>query len=303
MGSSISHRIIRRLFRVRPSWALWDHWALVRGGVRAQALPDDPVLASGRLDRRAGMAPSYLLVAGQRNIDLHVASMTVHSEGATHHGAYVALVTLPEAVAARFPASSFVRRAGTGLLGVEHAVGDRLDLESIRMYEDARLHVSGGSELDWRAFMDPALVDLLAEGIHGEWVQRGRRLLLHSPAPMDSVRRPEPARLDALAVAAVAIERRFAKVAGDGFAVPAVASSLRSARRSEARGRHLSRERARDLSMNIEEQFAELGRYTSAEEVELVRRRIDAGQFRVDHLDDLIHHRRAAFWGAIDDAA
>jgi hypothetical protein len=66
---------------------------------------------------------------------------------------------------------------------------------------------------------------------------------------------------------------------------------------------HLARERARDLSMSIEAQSAELARYTSTDEVAHVRAELELDELRADWLHDLRHHRREAFWCAFDDAA
>jgi hypothetical protein len=63
-------------------------------------------------------------------------------------------------------------------------------------------------------------------------------------------------------------------------------------------GSALGRARRRDLALGPEELFAELARYTSATEVASVRAAVDAGRFPLSSLDDLVHHRRAAFWAA-----
>ena len=299
-GDEVSRRLTASAFRVRPYWLRWEGWARARGGRRTAELPPSQLLDDDHVELPSGGVPSYRLLVGRRHVPMHVASLSVRDDMATHHGAYVAHVQLPDEVADRFPASSLVRRRSLGLADKAPWAGHLLELESIRLVDDARLLVTGGDELDWRALMDPALIDLLAEGIHVEWVQRGTSLLLHSPATMTAVRQPEAARLDALAVAAAAIERRMATIAGDGRAVePAVPPYDQRVHRAMSK-RHLHRARQADLAMTIDEQFEELAKYTSADEVERVRAAIDAGTFRVDHLDDLIHHRRASMWGEID---
>lgn len=302
VGSSASRVATAALFRVSPAWTRWNQWARARGWVRAEGPPVDPLLDERRVVMSRDATPSYRTVVGARSVPVHAASVELCGDAATHHGAYVMQVALPPEVAARFPGSSLVRRSGLGLLDSDDRGGRRLELESIRLNDDAVLRTDGGDALDWRALLDAALVDLLADGIHVEWVQRGATLLLHSPAPVGSFHVPEPARMDALAVAAVAIEHRMATIAGDGRPVAPARADWLAERAGARRQRHLRSSRRRDLAMSIEEQFAELERYTTAEEVLRVRAAIDAGRFRVDQLDDLIHHRRAAFWGASDAA-
>ena len=72
-------------------------------------------------------------------------------------------------------------------------------------------------------------------------------------------------------------------------------------RRAATASRHVARERARDLQMAPQELLAELARYVDADELALVQARLDSGQLPLEWLDDLVHHRRAAFWS--DDAA
>jgi hypothetical protein len=293
-----SGAVTRWLFRVKPIRPLWDRWARARGGIAADSLPEHPTIAEDRIDRSGGSMPTYYLQVGPRRVRVHLAAVAVGSELATHHGAYVALVQLPAAVAQRFPGSSFVHRSGRALTDSTARRGRPLALESTALHDGAQLVVVGGDELDWRRLMDPALMDLVTAGIHVEWIQQGDVLLLHTPAPMQSIAQPEAHRLDALCVAAAAIERRFATIAGDGRALPVAVPEREHVQVAAMGSRHLKRERARDLAMSIEEQLLELGRYTTPEEVARVRAGLDSGQFRADWLDDLLHHRRAAFWGA-----
>ncbi len=146
-------------------------------------------------------------------------------------------------------------------------------------------------------------MDLVTAGIHVEWIQHGDALLLHTPAPMQSIAQPEAHRLDALCVAAAAIERRFATIAGHGRALPVAVPEREYVQIAAMGSRHLKRERARDLAMSIEEQLEELGRYTTPDEVAHVRAKLELGELRADWLHDLRHHRREAFWCAFDDAA
>jgi hypothetical protein len=64
---------------------------------------------------------------------------------------------------------------------------------------------------------------------------------------------------------------------------------------AEARATLIDEERRRDLRRSPDELFAQLERYASADEVARVRRLVREGRFRVDHLDDLVHHRRVAW--------
>jgi len=90
----------------------------------------------------------------------------------------------------------------------------------------------------------------------------------------------------------------------DGFCPPAFATSEIGTYRptgstsdttfTAPNGSILDRERARDLARTPEQLFTQLAMYTTADEVRRVRGLIDSGQFPLDHLDDLVHHRRAA---------
>ena len=132
---------------------------------------------------------------------------------------------------------------------------------------------------------------LLADGIDVEWYQQGEALVLLLPTRTD-VREVDPVRMDTLVVAAVALERRVATIAGNGRALPPATAATHGSGRSGTRDRaraHLARERSNDLALDPESLFAELARFTSAAEVAAVRARVDAGQFPLEWLDDLVH--------------
>ncbi len=132
-----SGEVTRRLFRVRPIRPLWDRWARARGGTAAESLPEHPMIADDRIDRSGGPMPTYHLHVGPRRVRVHLAAVAVGSELASHHGAYVALVQLPAAVAPRFPGSSFVHRSGRALTDSTERRGRPLALESTALHDGA----------------------------------------------------------------------------------------------------------------------------------------------------------------------
>lgn len=228
-------------------------------------------------------------------------------------GPFVA-VPLPDDVAALLPSSRFVRRsrrADERVLLRRLRGGRGMRLESIRLDEAGDLQVSGGDELTWRMAFDPPAVAALSWDLDVEWTHEAGWLVvrIHGRAkeivdPLVDVRL-----LDTLCAGAVLLERRFRAAASSTLGrriPPAPVPPLLAASYSRARAHkaavHLRRERRRDLALSIDEQLVELGRFTSVGEVERVRAALDDGSFRVDHLDDLIHHRRARFWGAEDAA-
>lgn len=237
--------------------------------------------------------------------------VVVHSTGP-----FVA-VPLPADVAALLPSSRFVRRtrrADERALLRRLRGGRAMRLESIHLEEAGDLQVSGGDELTWHMAFDPPTVAALAWDLDVEWTHAAGWLVvrIHGRAKEIVDPRVDVRLLDTLCAGAVLLERRFRAAASStlgrriapaslpaSFAGPAGAPSGARVRDAAA---HLRRERQRDLALSIEEQLVELGRFTSDEEVERVRAALADGSFRVDHLDDLVHHRRARFWG-VGDAA
>lgn len=228
-------------------------------------------------------------------------------------GPFVA-VPLPDDVAALLPSSRFVRRtrrADERVLLRRLRGGRGMRLESIRLDEAGDLQVCGGDELTWRMAFDPPAVAALSWDLDVEWTHEAGWLVVRIHGRAKEIVDPhvDVRLLDTLCVGAVLLEQRFRAAASStlGRRIPpapvpaslAASYSRARARRAEA---HLRRERRRDLAMSIDEQLVELGRFTSAAEVERVRAALDDGSFRAEHLDDLIHHRRARFWG-VEDAA
>jgi hypothetical protein len=269
------------------AWREWARWRGIR------------VVEEGRFSR------TYEAAVGPRKVRVQIEVRTEQTPSvdsdSEQRWTYRCRVALPHGTAAALPASSLTRR-GTGVaLDGQVRDGRRLRFESSQLDRDARCTVAGGDDLDWYRLLDPALLDLLAQLPGIGWVQQGSDLLVGTEVRRRDLERPAEALLDSMCVLVVALEQRVARIVGGGR--PAAVASAGLAGAQSGSDRYLRQMRARDLAMTIEEQFAELARYTSAEEVERVRAAIDAGTFRVDQLDDLIHHRRARMWQADDRAA
>ncbi|MCW2922786.1 MAG: hypothetical protein JWM98_190 [Thermoleophilia bacterium] len=286
---AVASRIFGRLLRS----GRWRAWARQRGAILDE-LPQVELPRGWTFGRHA--AAWHVTLGDRRRINVHL--VAAPDVGRNGRRLYAVVLQLPPGAGEVFPASSFQRRHRETRVDELLASGTLLELESERLVREGELLVRGGDAVDWRQLFDPALVDLLASGIDVEWVQEGEVLVLTLPVRERALSTPDAARLDTLAVAAVAFERRIASILGDGRAVePAVVPRPGSSTRAAREQRYLTRERARDLALDPEALFLELSRYTTATEVAQVRARVDAGEFPLEYLDDLVHHRRAAFWG------
>ncbi|MCW2927681.1 MAG: hypothetical protein JWM86_1649 [Thermoleophilia bacterium] len=284
-----------------------DAWAARRGLIASSARPTDlPGYLQGAMSHEQRSPMAWHAVVGQRRLPVRLAAIRFGgSEDEPVRAAYVAEVRLPPGTAARFPASRLERRARVTPIDWSPAAGQALRLESGRLARECSLVVRDGLELDWRQLFDPALVSLLDEAIDVEWCQVGEELLLLHPVRMSDLGQVDPEVIDTICVAAVAIERRIATMLGAGRAVPPASprpdspALLAPGNRSR---RYVANARARDLLLGPEQLLGELARYTTAAEVTRVRAAIEAGSFPLSSLDDLVHHRRAAFWGTRDAA-
>lgn len=306
----------------------WDDWARDRGlertSVEAIARFDVPMLSCTRVGRQTGirgwrnrlpglpftrcMATRHVFVGdlgepGERVVAGAMRWVRTPSDdewARTIRGCFAA-VELPEEVEEAFPASRLVRlvrslRSPAGEAELSWSARD-LSFESTDLHETARIEVTGGDDIGWRRLFDTTLVAALAHDLDVEFQQRGRWLVVVAPARDWWRPSARSARMDTLCAAARMLERRFTQEAITmSIANRHKAAADRATRHATRVDRHVSRERARDLEMGPEQLFAELARFTSAEEVESVRAKVDSGEFPLDWLDDLVHHRRAAFW-------
>jgi hypothetical protein len=213
-------------------------------------------------------------------------------------------VRLPDG-ASEFAGSSFIARSRY-YGSMRDTGGERLALESQELHDKFSIHVQGGDPLAWRQVFDPTLVQYLSTLHSVEWNHSGGEILLRATLNTRFDRVINVVELDQMAALAAAFEARIALVAGGGAYLPAMEVVPR---RSMFKRHHLTNDervvatmRHRDLQRSPEELFAELALLTSAAEVEEVRAKGDSGEFPIDWLDDLVHHRRAERLG-IDDAA
>jgi hypothetical protein len=216
-------------------------------------------------------------------------------------------VNLGPDVAAEYPGSRMVRVVRS--LHAPAAEGEEprereLVFEATELHETACVWVAGGDDLEWRALFDTTLVAALSYDLDIEFQQHGSTLVVATQARDWWRRSARAGRMDTLCAAARLLAHRFEQQTQLAIAGHRADEAHQAgARRQQRVGTYLDRERARDLELDPDALFEELGRYTSAEEVADVRAKVDAGEFPLEWLDDLVYHRRAAFWAAHPDAA
>ncbi len=221
-------------------------------------------------------------------------------------GPFVA-VPLPDEVTSLLPQSRFTRRSRRidERSHLPRVPGDsRLRLESIQLDDAGELQLVGGDELAWRMAFGPELVAALAWDIDVEWTHADGWLVMHIRGRLDERVDPDVdvGLLDTLCAGAVLIELALRDAASSSLGRPIAPAQPDAWRSGIDVAARLRSERVRDLTLGIEEQLEELGRYVDAEELELVRARLATGELPAQWLDDLLHHRREAHWRRSDAA-